>query len=381
MAEILNKACIFGFRPQIEATVSTSLWNGVQNPDSVSYTELPYNKDKSIPEYGMGMSETNSITGGGLKKEHDRIYTDDSGLCSLPFEMDATIETLGVHLGSAMQEVVRSGYYTGTSPKTVITDLFHSANVDLSNTVYNVSSTEATASGSVKYGWLQSILFGHPDRTHLEMLKNAVIDNLKFTVDFNKQGFDRSAKLSGAWKGTSIDSTSYEYADLTALTPRTKSYINRESKLNVNIVNITKNVTYSNVCIRNYELNINRNVTTDCKGSTNYASNLKMNPSDTISLKLPYNTAGLNDALIADFRAGDVFTVTISGNATNNTTVNWLSMHHHARMNKQPIAYEGEYLALDLQFDVIKYNSTSLTDCGIQINDNITYIGNEFYTT
>jgi hypothetical protein len=50
-------------------------------------------------------------------------------------------------------------------------------------------------------------------------------------------------------------------------------------------------------------------------------------------------------------------------------------------MNKQPIAYEGEYLALDLQFDVIKYNATSATDCQIVINDNITYIGNEFYTT
>ena len=378
MAEILNKACIFAFSPQIQSTGADSLWDKVANPEAASYIELPYNKDKSIPEYGTGMSETNSVTGGGLKKESTRIYTDDSGLCSLPFEMDATVETLALHIGSAMQAVVRSGYYTGTKPKSVITDLFHSSNINLSNKVANYSGTDATTYGSVVYGWLQSILFGHPDRIHLEVLKNAVIDNLKFSVDFNKQGFERCAKLSGVWKGTAIDSTSYDYDDLTALTSRTKTYINRENKLNIVIVNITKNVTYTNPCIRNYELNINRNVTSDCKASTNVAGNLKMNPADTIALKLPYTTSGLNDSLIADFRAGDTFAITLSGNAVDATSDNWIAIKHHARMSKQPIAYEGEYLALDLQFDVIKYDATSSTDCAIQVNDNIAVVGNEF---
>lgn len=330
MSDILARKTRVGIYPQ--GTFGTAI---SANED---YETLLWDALSVVPESNAIVSSFDLTSSLGLVTERARTITDRlSELKRMGFSAPADRYNLALYFVAALQKVTE---INSTPFQKVITPLalttvpnFVSSNVSTGAYLYTLIHHSTGINDAVRMG-------------------TAIIDQLNFVVDFLANGVARYAQINGQWVGTTINENGDPGGTWT--NDSGVNYYNSGTKMQVNIAGA---ITASDICVRNYQLSINNNVTSDCKTTGGQANNFKIAPTYQVTLDIPYNSATY--LLLEDYLVGTETTITLTTGTTGQA--GFLEIVAKGRIAESPLSYSGDYRSNNLVLNVEQSSGSALT--------------------
>jgi len=310
-------------------------WN-TPAADDANYTGLNYDSSVSIPDPGVQTGQFGWGARSGSMRESARRYTDAvSQPKMINFSGIITKGTLAPHLTAALQYVTEAA----TTPYAKI---YHAGNV--------TSTGDPEMDFSNDEGYTHTIAIDNYQGYDGVILEDAVLDNLNLIWENNSSGIDRLAKMAGTWKGTAIQH-GQDLSGGTWVAPLTTGFYNTASQsaaFTPSTVTIGS-TSLDGICWRRFELQINNNVTSDCKTIGGKPNNWKFAPEIKMLLDIPYNETSY--ALFSEYVSGSDCLLTFQNGA--GTADGGLSIHAgNGFLEVNPFQYENGYQVLRLTINV-----------------------------
>lgn len=305
---------------------------------SANFQTIPYDAFVSIPDPQVNVDYFN-FTSSGLMPESSRLFVDGiSGLPTINFSGVATYSNglLAQHLIAALQDVVE----VATTP--------FAKTITPANTVLDFANNG---------GYLFTVAMdGGGSPTDGVILENALLNELVISINPNANGVGKLMQWSGNWVGNELEMSQ----DLTG----TWVAMPTGGQFNDNALGFTADLTVgatvlSNICWRNFTMRFNNNVFSDCKTTGGKANNFKIAPRWTYTLDIVYNSSTY--PILKSYKDGDSVSLDIyNGDATPDTAGEINFSFADGVLTANPLIYEGEYLALRIEAEVL--NTTGLSN-------------------
>lgn len=347
---IIRQARAIGAASPYKAIASTNVaWT---NPGlaATNYRTVIYNAGSIIPNPDIQIDQYNVTSGSGIHTEYERRFIDaTSGLPSISFNgvMDRT--TLTPHLVGA----------------------FHTVGEGITNT-YEKTITAAGLTSPIDFqgnvGYLHTLAFS-PNSTLNDddgiILKNAIINNLNLSFDFNNHGVARLAQVSGTWVGNDmdVDQTLSGTWVTTTLTP-----FNNTDTYSCTTL-LIDSVSYAAECIRRFEFTVNNNVTSNCKTTGGAANQYDITPEYKATIILDWNSA--TEKLLGDFQAGGAVSLVFTNDIAVETAGHFSITAPYGILMSNPYIYNGDFIGISL--DIKFYSNAAATPVTILLDDSLSW--------
>jgi hypothetical protein len=316
---------------------------------SSNFNTLLLNSKTSILNRNVVISDRDPISASSLLMEKTRRDVDVySQLKTLPFAGDVSYKQLALFLALAVQGVTEAGTtpfgkiylppFTGASPF-----------VDFTN----------------NEGYLASIgvqNYGSGTENDSFILSNSIIDTLELTIDLLQTGVAKFMKMNGNFIGTDVDANTQDNAGLTGTfsSKITDGFFNRSANsiLSLSLYSPASDaITYTG-CFRRATFRIQNNTISDCISLT--PENLKVKPVYSAIIDIPY-LAGVTTQMKKKFHNGDFFAFEIKTDAITAADEGFFALYvgdhdttfYNFQLTAEPDYYEGDYVALRLQGDIL----------------------------
>ena len=192
------------------------------------------------------------------------------------------------------------------------------------------------------------------------ILENAIIQNLNIVWDLNARGVTRLVNMSGAWVGNELN---YEQ-DLTTSDAWTNETIVQTGFFNNTdlwapnyggAVLSVDGTDYSAECIRRVEIQINNNVTSNCKTTGGKANQYDIAPEYKTMVLLDYNST--TEKILMDYADGaNVIMKWSNDSAAAQTDGLWGFTFVGGTLVSAPKQYNGDFIGVQLD---IRWESTA----------------------
>ena len=306
-----------------------------------NYETLNYNAGSVIFNPNTIINNFDVTSTSGLVPKESRNYTDTaSGLKSMAFAGLATRKHLALHFVSALQNVTEEA----TTPfQKIITPVYNSTILDTSAAGY--------------YHTLAS--YANSNSTDGVLLKTAVVGDMTFSLTPNAEGIARLAQISGNWIGATILANQ----DLSAGTWVAESLADFYNDLTACTINISGYTDLTGICFKNYSLQINNNVVSDCR-TAGVPASYKFSPSFTVSVTLPYDSTTYS--IFEDYRAGTVGGIELTSGSTG--AAGFLNIISYGRLTATPHGTDGQYESIVLS-QTVELNTAAAKSLQVTIAD------------
>lgn len=335
MARILSKARIVGI-------VEQANWSGVENAAS-AFEKLYVDTNSIKINPDVNLSGFDHTSGVGLMLERDRQVSEYlGGLARVSFSMVATKQNLALFFAGALHkatEVAKTPY------QKVIVPLYETEVPDFYNATNKQPHLFTLALTQYDYGD--------------GLLTCAVVDKLKFRVEYNNRGVAKLAKIDVEMVGKWVEESDWDSATFASTT---KAYYNDATHFSFG-TSTTTQIASAN--LRTFEVSINNNVSVDNRTNggelTDYVLN---NPEITASFTFPdYNGSAAYNSLL---KAGTELSVL--GKQGSSGVDGFLQIELKGRMtNNDYLGNENAYDSATIQLRCEKPSSGSC--CQITIAD------------
>ena len=384
MAEILQKQMRLGFLLQPEGAhtntgtndpvgngiLSVHRWGHPQDA-AANYYEILGVVGTPKPDPAIENYTLNAISSNTMFIEEDRAKTNKTAVMpKVEIECYATPVVASAIFMGALQQVSQN---QGTASTKKINPYDNTIDYTINNNVTNTYSTGLlfTIAG---YG----IQGADDPSSDGFILTNAVVDSMTLKISNANGGEERLAKITATFIGQSLQ----ENILFSGTWQESESYIFNQNDVENDEFNLaltidTKNITTvgtttfssGDICWKDFEFSITNNYSSACM-TTSGAKNLRRgNPEITGTLNLPHNSATV--ATFGQYKEGAL----IALNLTNGyaTTVNkHLSIDiDQAQLTANPRSTDGDYIAQQLQFNVLK--PTAGWGSLVMISDGVTW--------
>jgi len=296
------------------------------------------------PNPDVQIDQINSISQNGTHKELERFFIDEaSGMPTLPIAGIADKKEMAPLLVSAFQAVSEAA----TTP-------------------YLKTITAAGLTGPVDWagngGYLFTVAINQgASADDGIILENGIVDTLNIVWDLNARGQARMASYSGTMKFNDIkyeQTLSGTWTNTSAI----QSFFNKTSLWGVTYDSIptftVDSVDYSAQCIRRVELQINNNITSNCKTTGGKANQYDWAPEYKVLFSLDYNSA--TEKILADFQTGAVATFTWSNDTAGAQTDGMWSFYSvRGQLLSPPKVYNGDFLGINLEIGLFSQAGTT----------------------
>lgn len=348
--DTLSKLQIVGIS---EETISGA-W-GTPKTATTQYKRQLYEVGQSAPDFGKNESQL-ELTGAYSEMEEQARYVSDavSGLKRIPFSGYATLKNISDHLMAAFQDL-----YGSEGASTPYTKMFNCGDSQIDFAAgegVTFSVAAETNHGDVPVSIPDGII-----------LENAVIDSLTLSIMPNASGKDKYMKMNGVWVGREMQ-TEQNFSSVWLNedgTSFSSSYSPKFYNVGDSISNWFRmdaadlaDTSGNNLggCFRKFEMTLNNNITSDCVTTGGKPNNYKRNRTLTFSIDLPYNNATYK--AVKGYKDGSSFTLS---NFTNGTAYivsgGLLFQSSIMKLTAQPFVFEGDYVAIRLEFKALRPNA------------------------
>lgn len=344
--DILAKNQIVGI---IEETISGA-W-GTPATAATQFKRQWYNVGTTLPDFGKADNEFDIVGSFSDMKEQGRRVNDAiSGLKKLPFSGYVTKANASDHLMAAFWDL-----YGTEGAATPYTKIFNCG-----DSQYDFASGEGVT-------FSVGVESNHGDTpasiSDGLILENAVIDNLTLSLEPNASGKDKYMKMSGEWVGRNMQtevnfSSTWLDEDGTAYSNNYSPTFFNTGSSSSNWFNLASSelvVGGVNMggCYRRFEMTINNNISSDCVTTGGKPNNYKRNRTVNFTIDIPYNPTTYQ--AVESFRAGDLVVLSQFDNGTTFSANGGFQFSHSVNyLTAQPMVFEGDYIAIRLQFEAYR---------------------------
>jgi len=282
------------------------------------------------------IDQFNVTSQNGIHFESERFFADaTSGLPTIPFSGTCEKATMAMFLAGAMQVVAEAA----TTPylKTM--------------TCGGIAAPIDFAAGS---GILHTLALVQGDGDDGVILSDAIIQNLNIVWDLNARGVARLVNMSGAWVGRLLE---YEQTIVDANWANTtiaqSGFFNNTDTWTLTGAGALTidEVDYSAECVRRVELQINNNVTSNCKTTGGKAAQYDTAPEYKFIVTLDYNAT--TEKLLLDYTSGETATVIWTNDSAGATTDGmWtvgITSGATGKLMSPPKIYNGDFIGIQLE--------------------------------
>ena len=307
------------------------------------------------PNPDVQVDQFNVTSQNGIHYESERFFVDStSGMATVPFSGTCEKATMAPFLVAAFQVVAEA---VGTPFEKTITCGGLTSPIDFAGDAGYVFTIAIDQGGSADDGII---------------VENCIIDNLNLVWDLNSRGITKLVNMTGAFKGNEIN---YEQTLNGVWTNTTiaQSFFNNTDAWGVNFGGLLLTiggVDYSAQCIRRFELQINNNVTSNCKTTGGKSNQYDIAPEYKVLLHLDYNE--VTEKIIKDYQEGVAATMNWSNDsADTGATGMWSIVFPVLRIMSPPGTYNGIYKAVNLEMRA--YSETAATPLTMYYSDSVDY--------
>ena len=339
----LSKGEKFGVLPQ-------ALWATPGGAGTAYHLCQWINAGTPNPNPDVQVEQFNATSQNGIHYEAERFFVDyTSGLPTIPFSGTCEKLTMAPFLVGAFQAVTEAG----TTP-------------------YEKTITCGGLTGPIDFaanaGFLHTIAVRQgASADDGVILENAIIQNLNIVWDLNARGVTRLVNMNGAWVGnelnyeqdvTTTDAWTNETIVQTGFFNNTDTWGTTFSSALLTI----GGVIYATECVRRVELQVNNNVTSNCKTTGGKANQYDLAPEYKMIVTLDYNSN--TEKILKDFQVGETSNTMFWSNdsADAGTDGKWSISSTNMVLVSPPKVYNGDFLGIQLDLRCVSYGAlTPLT--------------------
>lgn len=330
MSKILSKTERFGI---LQQSKSSNHWTAPAAANAAFKLCQWIDAGVAIPNPDVQVDQINSTSQNGTHIENERFFVDAlSGLPSIPFSGICEKATMAAFLVSALQACSEDA---GTPFAKTITSGGLTSVINWANNEGYLFTIALDQGASADDGVI---------------LENAIIQTLNIVWDLNARGPARLVNMNGTFVG---NEKNYEQTLNGTWTNTTiaQNFFNNTDTWTTNFsgVNLTiGGVDYSAQCIRRVELQINNNITSNCKTTGGKANQYDWAPEYKLLVSLDYND--VTEKLLKDFQDGVTGTMNWSNDpAAAETDGKWSIVFPMFRLLSQPKIYNDAYIGINLE--------------------------------
>jgi len=306
------------------------------------------------PNPDVQVDQFNVTSQNGIHYETERFFVDaTSGLPTIPFSGTCEKATMAPFLVGALQAVAEA-----------------------SGSPFEKTITCGGLTGPIDFATVGKYLFtiavdqGGSDDDGI-VLENAIIQNLNIVWDLNARGVARLVNMSGAWVGNEMNYEQTLEGTWTNATIVQTGFFNNTDLWGVTLTSALLSiggVDYSAQCIRRVEVQINNNVTSNCKTTGGKANQYDIAPEYKVIVSLDYNAT--TEKLLKDFQEGVMASMYWSNDSTDaGTDGKWTYVFGLLRLVSPPKVYNGDFLGVNLEFRA--YSATAATPMTVYYTDTV----------
>ena len=341
--EILSKQESVGFLQQSKAS---NHWAAPQAASANFKTIQWVNAGVLNPNPDVQVSNINSTSQYGTHREKGRIFVDaTSGLPTMPIAGIADKTTLAGLLAMAFQSVSESGI-----------------------TPYSKDFESGGITGLIDWATNGGYLFTMALKQQASaddgvILENALMNTLNLVWDLNARGSARVLQYNGTIIGNELNYEQTLNGTWTNTSSANTGFFNDTETWAFSTLDVDS-VDYSGECVKRVELQINNNITSDCKTTGGKANQYKWAPQINAMIRLAYNST--TEKLLKDFKDGaDVqFTWANDISVSADKYLTFSSDTNGGTLQAPPKIYDGDYLGIDLNVQLTQASdSTSPLTC------------------
>ena len=319
--KVLNKTIKYGLLKQTNwATPQTAAANfKTQNWDA----------GVSIPDPDVLIESVGESGQYGIHKELEMFFVDSTtGLPKISFRGRAAKSLLIDYFAAAFFKVVENSVapYDKTISAGGLT-----APIDFKNDggyVYTVAIDNTGADDGI-------------------ILENAILNNLKMTLDLNARGLSRHLTVEGEFVGNKM---SFEQTLSGSWVAKpTSGYYNDTDTFTPNVFTIN-GVDYSAECIKRFEIEVQNNVTPGCLTPAGKVDQYDIAPVYTLRLLLDYNA--VTEKIPKQFTTGGTVLIGFPNSVTPDTDGELKFYIPNAKLIKNPVEYNGDFLAVAIEAEM-----------------------------
>lgn len=402
---ILAKTAKLGYFNQVPSGSPVTGWGKVGLVNSVYNTVLK-NSKSITPNPAVVVENIDTTSSDGLLNEQNRVFVDNlSGLKEIPFSGYAYKEQLAFELASVTQgftqystyicdtnggdeititsisvaglyigqtiEIDGATFFGGTKTTTTITnidgftvsiaDACDDTLTDAELTVLDYSKefiyNNSVIDFAANEGRLTTVAFQTYNGSSAGdgvKLDNAVLDSYTISINNQGSGTDKLMKTEGVWKGNTL-TTDLDFSG-TWVAPTSDPTYYKNFKLNLTI----DGTNYENICWKNFQIKFERGLDTMCR-TNGVATNYISVPKITATIDIPYT--GSNYAFYSKYVEGVNVGFKIYNEENPNSWYHVLDGNlaievESAILTANPYQYDGEYLSLRLEMEILKPSGT-----------------------
>ena len=299
------------------------------------------------PNPDVQVDQFNVTSQNGIHYEAERFFVDyTSGLPTIPFSGTCEKATMAPFLVGAFQAVTEAD----TTP-------------------YEKTITCGGLTGPIDFaanaGFLHTIAIRQgASADDGVILENAIIQNLNIAWDLNARGVARLVNMSGAWVGnelnyeqdaTTADAWANETIAQTGFFNNTDTWGTTFSSALLTI----GGVIYATECVRKVELQVNNNVTSNCKTTGGKANQYDLSPEYKMIVTLDYNSA--TEKILKDFQVGELSNTMFWSNDPTDAGGDgkWSITSTNMVLVSPPKIYNGDFLGIQLDLRCVSYGAAT----------------------
>ena len=301
------------------------------------------------------IDQFNVTSQNGIHPETERFFVDaTSGLATVPFSGTCEKATMAPFLVGALQAVTEAA----TTPylKTITCGGL-TAPIDFAADSGYLHTIAVDQGGSADDGIL---------------LTDGIIQNLNIVWDLNARGVAKLVNMNGTWVGSLLEYEQTLDGTWTNATIAQTGFFNNTDLWSIYPLSIDS-VVYTDECIRRVELQINNNVTSNCKTTGGRANQYDIAPEYKLLITLDYNAT--TEKILKDFTTGAI----VAGATWTNDTAGaktdgkWsiVPTLDSSRLASPPKTYNGDFLGI--QLDIKLYSKAAATPLTIYYTDTVDY--------
>jgi hypothetical protein len=302
------------------------------------------------------VDQFNVTSQNGIHSENERFFVDaTSGLATVPFSGSCEKATMAPFLVSALQACSEA---VGTPFEKTITAGGLTSTIDFAGNEGYLFTLAIDQGASADDGVI---------------VENAIIDTLNIVWDLNARGVARLVSMSGTFKGNTVKYEQTLNGTWTNLTIVQTGFFN-----NTDLWGVTHStpiftvggVDYSAECIRRVEVQINNNVTSNCRAVGGKANQYDIAPEYKVIVSLDYNDT--TEKMLYDFAQGVTALMAWSNDAADaGTDGKWSFNFPSLRLMSPPKQYNGDYIGINLEMKC--FSAAAATPLAIYYTDTVDY--------
>lgn len=288
-SEIFQKKQRIGF---LQQSRTSNHWSAAKVAgDNFQMLNYDAGYSKPVPFTNIGSFNFADGSGSLTAKESELHINSGAGLSRLPFRGIVTKQFLAAHLIAFIQKVTEGALTPYTKNITVQNQVLDFPGN--SGFLWTIAGDSYNNGSSVGDGFL---------------LKNALLDKFKLSINNNAEGVDRLLKYEGEWVGIQMSLEQYLSGSWTSI-PTILPFHTQSLKMQVDFS--IGSLTATDICYKNVEISFDNSVRSDC--ITTIPNNYKLSPKIEITVDLPYTSETYT--ALKSYQSGDLGSFTLKNGA------------------------------------------------------------------